>query len=194
MPRGYFAPAEEAPHAGTWMSWPSTPSIYGGATAYYESVQETIGRLAAAIAEHEPVTMLVGAASRALAARLCGPKVGLLEVATDDMWARDSGPVFLRNGAGRIAVLDFNFNGWGGKQAHGIGRAVVHHRIRTPRSQVRAFRSTPSAHATKRRPHGQQHRSTTRGRLGLTARCLAPQASPTIRNEPEPSTTDQGTG
>jgi agmatine deiminase len=116
--QGYFAPAEEWPHARTWMCWPSTPSIYGGPTSYFESVQETLGRLAAAIAEHEPVSMLVAAKDQPLAARLCGPRVGFVDVATDDMWARDSGPVFLRNHEGRIAALDLNFNGWGGKQQH----------------------------------------------------------------------------
>ena len=34
------------------------------------------------------------------------------------MWARDSGPIFLRNNDGKVALLDLNFNGWGGKQAH----------------------------------------------------------------------------
>ncbi len=67
------------------MCWPSTP--YGGRGAYYESVQETIGRLAAAIAEREPVMMLAAASVHPHAARLCGPRVQLVDVATDDMWA-----------------------------------------------------------------------------------------------------------
>ena len=115
---GYYAPAEESPHARTWMCWPSTASIYQGPTGYFESVQEAIGRLAATIAKYEPVTMLVAAANQALAAHLCGPKVTLIDIQTDDMWARDSGPVFLRNHAGNLALLDLNFNGWGGKQVH----------------------------------------------------------------------------
>lgn len=125
----FQAPAEDAPHARTWMCWPSTPSVYGGRGAYYESVQETIGRLAAAIAEREPVTMLADASLHPLAARLCGPRVQLLNVATDDMWARDSGPVFVRSAAGAKAAVDFNFNAWGGKQAHAkdalVARAVA---------------------------------------------------------------------
>ena len=115
---GYRAPAEESPHACTWMCWPSTASIYQGPAGYFESVQETIGRLAATIAEHEPVFMLASASHQALAAQLCGLKVTLIDIPTDDMWARDSGPVFLCNHDGKIALLDFNFNGWGGKQVH----------------------------------------------------------------------------
>lgn len=111
------------------MCWPSTPSVYGGRGAYYESVQETIGRLAAVIAEREPVTMLAAASVHPLAARLCGPRVQLLDVATDDMWARDSGPVFVRTSSGAKAAVDFNFNAWGGKQAHAkdtlVARAIA---------------------------------------------------------------------
>ena len=121
---GFFAPAEEALHARTWMCWPSTPEIYGGAGAYFESVQETLARLAAAIAEHEPVTLLVPRRDHELAARLCGPKVTLLDRPTDDMWARDTGPVFLCGhpdgpAAGSLAALSLNFNGWGKKAPHG---------------------------------------------------------------------------
>jgi agmatine deiminase len=112
------APSESEPHARTWMAWPSTPAVYGGPGAYYESVQETLGRLAAAIAENEPVAMAAAAFEHELAARLCGPKVELVDIATDDMWMRDSGPVFVRAADGSIAAVDFRFNGWGNKQAH----------------------------------------------------------------------------
>lgn len=117
--RRFRAPAEAAPHARTWLCWPSTPAIYGTSQAYYESVQETLGRLAAAIARHEPVTMLAAAELHARVAALCGPAVTLLDLPTDDMWARDCGPVFVRDGQGGKAAVDFNFNGWGGRQRHG---------------------------------------------------------------------------
>ena len=31
---------------------------------------------------------------------------------------RDTGPVFVKNSAGKAAAVDFNFNGWGDKQVH----------------------------------------------------------------------------
>lgn len=130
------APSESEPHARTWMAWPNTPAVYGGSGAYYESVQETLGRLAAAIAENEPVAMAASADQHELAARLCGPKVELVDIATDDMWMRDSGPVFVRAEDGTIAAVDFRFNGWGDKQAHasdaGIARKVAQH-LNVPR-------------------------------------------------------------
>ncbi|QEN90053.1 agmatine deiminase family protein [Labrys sp. KNU-23] len=112
------APGEHEPHARTWMAWPSTAAFYGGPGAYHESVQEAIARLAAAIAEHEPVAMAAPAAQHATARRLCGPRVDLVDIATDDMWARDSGPVFVRKADGGVAALDLHFNGWGNKQVH----------------------------------------------------------------------------
>ena len=129
-------PSEAEPHARTWMAWPSTPAVYGGPGAYYESVQETLGRLAAAIAENEPVAMAASTDQHELAARLCGPKVELIDIATDDMWMRDSGPVFVRAEGGAIAAVDFRFNGWGDKQAHasdtGIAGKVAQH-LNVPR-------------------------------------------------------------
>ncbi len=122
---GLFAPAEEAAHARTWMCWASTQEIYGPSTSYFESVQETLGRIAAAIAEHEPVTMLAAATDHELVQRLCGPKVDVLDIATDDMWARDSGPVFLKSEDDQHALLDFNFNGWGDKERHANDNLVA---------------------------------------------------------------------
>ena len=110
--------AEAEPHARTWMAWPAMPDFYGGPGAYFESVQQTLGRLAAAIAENEPVSMAASRDQHALAARLCGPRVELVDIPTDDMWARDSAPVFVRKADGTIAAVDFGFNGWGGKQPH----------------------------------------------------------------------------
>lgn len=112
------APAEFESHARTWMTWPSTPDFYGGPGAYFESVQETLGRLAAAIAKNEPVSMAAPLDQHVHAASLCGPDVDLVDIPTDDMWARDNTTVFVRKQDGSLAALDFGFNGWGNKQPH----------------------------------------------------------------------------
>ncbi|MEM7168597.1 MAG: agmatine deiminase family protein [Pseudomonadota bacterium] len=113
----YFAPAEEAPHARTWLCWASTPSIYGGGR-YFEDLQESLARLARSIAEREPVTMLAGQEHHATIRDLCGQNVEIVGIETDDMWARDNCPLFLKSLSGKSAILDLNFNGWGGKQRH----------------------------------------------------------------------------
>ncbi|NUS45673.1 MAG: agmatine deiminase family protein, partial [Mycobacteriaceae bacterium] len=66
----------------------------------------------------EPVSMLVRPSEVGLAQRvLGGSAVELVPADLDDLWMRDSGPVFV-TGANGGAGVDFNFNGWGGKQAH----------------------------------------------------------------------------
>ncbi|MEM7171368.1 MAG: agmatine deiminase family protein [Pseudomonadota bacterium] len=138
MTGGPWLPAEDAAHRRTWMCWPSTEAIYGRTQAYFEAVQENLGRLAGTIAEREPVTLLAAKDQHELAARLCGPKVELLDAATDDMWARDTGPVFIKTAEGTSAAIDFNFNGWGGKERHsldkGVAKAICGHLGFTPES------------------------------------------------------------
>jgi agmatine deiminase len=43
---------------------------------------------------------------------------------TNDMWARDSGPIFLVNDQGELAATDWNFNGWGERYPHDLDRGV----------------------------------------------------------------------
>jgi agmatine deiminase len=37
---------------------------------------------------------------------------------TDDVWVRDSGPIFMVNDKGELAATDWNFNGWGERYPH----------------------------------------------------------------------------
>jgi agmatine deiminase len=45
-------------------------------------------------------------------------------VATDDVWSRDNGPIFVVNHNGEAAVTDWNFNGWGGRYTFSKDRTV----------------------------------------------------------------------
>lgn len=112
---GWFMPSEQAPHERCWMAWPARKDVWNEKLG---DVRKDIARLARTIAEYEPVTMLAEPDQSAEAARLCGSTVSVLTVGVDDMWFRDSGPVFLTNGKGGIAGSTFNFNAWGNKQTH----------------------------------------------------------------------------
>lgn len=113
---GYRMPDEGEGHAATWMAFGPSLEVWG--TGLLPVVRRDLARVAQAIAAHEPVRMLTRAEDMALAAKLCGPKVELVEQPLDDLWIRDSGPVFVKGEGGAPAAVDFNFNGWGGKQAH----------------------------------------------------------------------------
>lgn len=47
----------------------------------------------------------------------CGDAVTVIELPLDDSWFRDSAPLFVLDGSGRRAGVDFRFNAWGGKHA-----------------------------------------------------------------------------
>lgn len=105
--------AEWENHALTVMSWP-TALIWGEDLRY---VRDDIANLARTIAEFEPVTLLVSPGQEQDAAYECGAGVEILTVPVDDLWARDTVPVFVE-GPNGLDGVDFNFNGWGGKQQH----------------------------------------------------------------------------
>ncbi|MES0826124.1 agmatine deiminase family protein [Ruegeria sp. SCP11] len=114
--QGFFVPPEEGRHKRTFMQWPVSPSVYGD-PVFLEVTQQTIADIANAIVEFEPVTMLVSSEDQRTARAKLSGKVELWDIPTDDLWCRDSGPIFVVNDAGRLAIIHIQFNGWGGRQA-----------------------------------------------------------------------------
>ncbi|MFD9127780.1 agmatine/peptidylarginine deiminase [Kitasatospora sp. NPDC059571] len=118
-PRGVrpWVPADDVPHARTWMSWPSRRSVWG---RQLSGVQEDIALIARTVAGYEPVVVCVPDDYSARQARsLCGAGVEVTtEIPTDDLWMRDIAPVFRRDGRGGLDAVCLNFNGWGNKQVH----------------------------------------------------------------------------
>ncbi|MDE8346415.1 MAG: agmatine deiminase [Acidocella sp.] len=109
--RGFTMPAEWEAHAGCWMIWPErTDNWRQGA----KPAQAAFCAVAAAIAAHEPVTMLVSARQYANARALLPRGVRVVEGSSNDAWARDVGPSFLRHANGTLGGVDWPFNAWGG--------------------------------------------------------------------------------
>jgi agmatine deiminase len=114
---GYEMPLESAPHERTFMQWPVSDDVYG--RALLKRVQASIALIANTIARYEPVVMLVADAHAAAARKALSSEIELWNIPTDDLWCRDSGPTFVKDAAGALAVANFHFNGWGNKQPHG---------------------------------------------------------------------------
>ncbi|MDI2129079.1 agmatine deiminase family protein [Yinghuangia seranimata] len=110
-------PADDVPHARTWMSWPASRSIWG---RHLAGVQRDIALIARTVAQFEPVVMCAIDEDAAYDARAqCGPGVTVTsEIPTDDLWMRDTCAVFRTDGAGRMDTVGLSFNGWGKKQTH----------------------------------------------------------------------------
>lgn len=103
--------AEWEPQARTFMAWP-TEAIWEGDTP---AVQADIAGLARAIAAYQPVVMLAQPELAEQAGQACGGGVEIVPIPVNDLWARDTLPVFVEQ-AGRLRGIDFHFNGWGNKQ------------------------------------------------------------------------------
>ncbi|MCG8361880.1 MAG: agmatine deiminase family protein [Pseudanabaenales cyanobacterium] len=112
----WFMPDEGAPHVCTWMAFGPSAEIWG--REYLSATQDNLAAIARTIARYEPVKMLVRQADYEAAQAKCGADVELIVCPIDDLWMRDMGPVFVINKTGQKAAIDFNFNGWGGKQKH----------------------------------------------------------------------------
>ncbi|MEV0104704.1 agmatine deiminase family protein, partial [Nocardia sp. NPDC050789] len=114
--RTWLMPEEGDPHTRTWMAFGASERVWGA--ELLPVVRYNLASIAQAIARFEPVSMLVRPEEMDIARGLIGgANVELVPAALDDLWMRDTGPVFVKGG-GALAGVDFNFNGWGGKQAH----------------------------------------------------------------------------
>ena len=113
---GYRMPAEWEPHEGTWIGWPQNASDWPGKFAAIPWVYAEIVRL---LSSRERVNILVNgeAQERRAAGILKRAGADLERVSfhlwpTNRVWLRDSGPIFVKNAAGGIAVTDWQFNAW----------------------------------------------------------------------------------
>lgn len=115
---GWRMPDEAEPHTCTWMAFGANKTIWGA--KLLPEVQRNLALIANTIAKYEPVNMLVNSRDLALAQSLVGNNVTLHVCPLDDLWMRDTGPVFVSKSgktAGQKVGIQFNFNGWGEKQA-----------------------------------------------------------------------------
>jgi agmatine deiminase len=107
-------PAEWAPHAATWVAWPSHADLW---RTDLDAARVAFVRLVAAIAEGEIAEVLVLDAKdeRLASAALPTQNVRFRHVPFGDIWLRDTAPLFLAGSNGEAATIRFAFNGWGGK-------------------------------------------------------------------------------
>ncbi|MGL5948951.1 MAG: agmatine deiminase [Aeromonas sp.] len=108
---GFAMPAEWAPQQAVWMIWPYRPDNWREAGRI---AQATFAQIAAAIGAATPVFMGVPAAHMVEARRVMPAHVTLVEINSDDCWARDTGPTIVTNAAGDCRGVDWGFNAWGG--------------------------------------------------------------------------------
>jgi agmatine deiminase len=128
--RGYRLPAEWAPHAATWLSWPHNRDTWPGC---FEPVEPAMVEAVRALAETELVRInVLDAAHAAHVSRLLEGyvderQVSLHVVPTNDAWVRDHGAIFVvdESAAEPLLALAYEYNAWGGKYPpYDLDRAV----------------------------------------------------------------------
>lgn len=111
-------PAEWEPQSGVMLTWPHEETDW---QPYLEEINETYLQMAEAIARREKLLVVTPHAEEIkekLSERLGKTEmrnVHVVELPTNDTWARDHGFITLRNAEGSPILLDFCFNGWGEK-------------------------------------------------------------------------------
>ena len=107
---GFFMPAEFAPQNGVLLVWPVRPGSWGVNPA---AAQRAFCAIMREASRSERVYLLASAAHIEEARAQAGAFATLLEIATDDSWARDIGPTFVTNGE-EVRGISWRFNAWGG--------------------------------------------------------------------------------
>jgi agmatine deiminase len=116
---GYRMPAEWEPHSATWISWPRREGIsFPGS---FDRVLPTLRALVEALIESEQVCINVcdgahEAEAREVLRGLSMNRIAFHRIPTNEPWCRDHGPIFLtRDADPKLAVVDWDYNAWGGK-------------------------------------------------------------------------------
>ncbi|MBY8966796.1 agmatine deiminase family protein [Algiphilus sp. NNCM1] len=109
-------PAEWAPQAAVQLTWPHADGDFG---PMLDAAHDQFLRLAVAIAEATPLLVVVPDRPEARRAELLArgvvpERLQMVALPSNDVWARDHGPITVWRDDG-WQHLDFRFDGWGGK-------------------------------------------------------------------------------
>lgn len=118
---GYYFPAEFAPHAATWLSWPHKEASWPGKiNSIYPSYVKFIKELIKG--EHVKINVVDAAMQQQATDWMTRFDVDLAKVdffihPTNDAWCRDHGPAFLINPSAQPqkVIVDWGYNAWGNK-------------------------------------------------------------------------------
>jgi agmatine deiminase len=113
---GYRVPAEWEPHEATWLAWPHNPEDWPGK---FQAIPWLYAEIVRLLAAREHVHLLVQDEKRQRRATSILERahanlgsISFHQWPTDRVWTRDSGPIFVRNSRGQVAITNWRFNAW----------------------------------------------------------------------------------
>jgi agmatine deiminase len=117
-PSSWRMPAEWTPHQATWLAFPHNVSDWPGR---FGPIPWVYGDIVKKLTAGERVELLVNDATQETKARRVFVHMGVdldrvsfRRFPTNRIWARDMGPIFVRDdgGTGKVAIARFRFNAW----------------------------------------------------------------------------------
>lgn len=115
----YYMPAEDQPHEGTWLTW---PHHYTYGKSYVKQVESIWLQMTQALHADEKIhiiaydeteqTRIVDLLSKAGTDMA---QIDFVIAKSDDVWVRDTGPMFVYDETDSLVIADFGFDGWGEK-------------------------------------------------------------------------------
>ncbi|PUA39153.1 agmatine deiminase [Paenibacillus elgii] len=112
-------PDEKSEHEGTWLQWPHG---YTYGEEYKKGIEPIWIKMAGALSEGEKVHIVAyNQAEKERIRKLLTDqgvnmeKIDFFILPTDDVWARDNGPIFVYDHNNNLKIWDPGFNGWGKK-------------------------------------------------------------------------------
>lgn len=110
---GYEMPFEGDKHSGTLILLPFRKDTW---RSNAKPAQENFKEVIMAIAKHEPVFVGIDPTIYEKVIKDYEGKKNIypIKIAYNDSWARDTGPIFVKNGD-KMRIVDFRFNAWGGE-------------------------------------------------------------------------------
>ncbi len=106
-------PAETAAQDRVWMAFPSEGYSLGDTEAEHHEARSAWAAVAHAVADFEPVTVVVDPGELTAAQKYLSADIDIVEAPLNDAWMRDIGPTFVHRADGSVAAVDWVFNGWG---------------------------------------------------------------------------------
>jgi len=111
---GFYQPAEWEPHSACWLAFPSHRNLW---LEQLEAAQAEFIALCREIGRSETLNILVldAEGEAKVKSALVGLPVNTHQIPFGDIWMRDIAPILIANVTGKLAALNFAWNGWGHK-------------------------------------------------------------------------------
>jgi len=111
---GYRMPAEYEEHMATIMIWPYRPGSWGKDPA---NAQRAFKSIFAEIVKSEKLFLLTDKEHKAEVKDFVKDleNVEIYEIPSNDSWARDVAPTFVKDDLGHVRAVNWEFNAWGGE-------------------------------------------------------------------------------